>query len=210
MNTRFKRSWIAVLPIVLVTGVYLGSQTLSSNADATTPVSMQPGSVDDPLVTKSYLEERLRGAATGGGTGSAPAGMSEAAVKELLAAEIKKVKDELKQQQPAPGTGTPNPAPVPTPGNDTAVTVVQLKQGQTLYAGAGTELIVRTGNTIAVSNDDNGIPDVTAGKDLGAGTAIPNNHLLLFPREGRGVKPVAKNPGDIYVMVKGSYLVLNE
>ncbi|WP_436233421.1 hypothetical protein [Paenibacillus sp. LjRoot153] len=87
--------------------------------------------------------------------------------------------------------------------------VVQLENGQTLYAGAGAEFIVRSGKVLAVSNDENGIPDVTGGKDLAAGTEVALNHLLIFPTEGRGIKPSTKNDTSIYIMVRGGYLILN-
>jgi hypothetical protein len=156
----------------LMIGIAAGASIVISKADGA-PTASQPGSVDDPVVTKSYVDEQIA---------------------------------KLRQQTPPsgnPGSGTGN-------GEEAKVTVVKLEKGQILYAGAGSELIVRTGRTIAVSNDDNGIPDVTAGKDITAGTAIENNHLLMFPREGRGVKPDPKNTADIYIMVKGSYLVLDE
>jgi hypothetical protein len=94
-------------------------------------------------------------------------------------------------------------------GGSSAITVVQLKIGQTLYAGAGAEFIVRTGKTIAVSKDEDGIPDVTAGKDIRAGSAIENNHHLIFPRDTRGIKPAINNTADIFVMVRGSYSLFN-
>jgi hypothetical protein len=90
-----------------------------------------------------------------------------------------------------------------------AITIVQLKAGQTLYASAGTEFIVRTGKTVAVSKDEDGIPDVTAGKDIRAGSAIENNHHLIFPRDTRGIKPATTNTAEIFVMVRGGYALFN-
>ncbi|TXK80964.1 hypothetical protein [Paenibacillus sp. N3.4] len=140
-----------------------------------------PGSATDPVITKSYFDQNT---------------LSEAKVKELVAAALAANGG---SQPSAGGTST-----VPA-----GIKVVQLQNGQTLYAGAGAEFIVRSGKVAAVSSDDNGIPDVTGGKDLAAGTEIALNHLLIFPTEGRGIKPTAKNTADIYVMVRGSYLVLN-
>lgn len=159
---------VSVAAFVFVLGLFLGGSAITSKANSGT----QPGSVDDPLITKSYLEEQLR-----------------------------KLTGQPIRQQPGAGSGS---------SAAENVTVVKLEPGQILYAGAGTELIVRTGKTIAVSNDENGIPDVTAGKDIAAGTAVETNHLLLFPRDGRGIKPDPKSKADIYVMVKGSYILLKE
>jgi hypothetical protein len=130
--------------------------------------SLQVGSADDPLITKSYLEKFI------------------------------------KDQQINLQSGN-----ITTPNTTANITIIQLQPNQTLYAGAGTEFIVRTGKTVAVSNDENGIPDVTAGKDIAAGQPVENNHMLIFPREGRGIKPAPKNTQDIFVMVRGAYTILN-
>ncbi|MNC82636.1 hypothetical protein D3C75_1362220 [compost metagenome] len=49
---------------------------------------------------------------------------------------------------------------------------------------------------------------MTSGKDLAAGKTVELNHLLVFPRDGRGIKPAAKTE-PIYVMVRGGYLIQN-
>ncbi|MDR6553622.1 hypothetical protein [Paenibacillus qinlingensis] len=138
-----------------------------------------PGGTD-PLITQSYFEQNT---------------LSETKVKEIVAAAL------AANGQPSAGGSTPTAA--------ANMKVVQLENGQTLYAGAGAEFIVRTGRVLAVSSDENGIPDVTGGKDLAAGTEVALNHLLIFPTEGRGIKSSPKNTSDIFVMVRGSYLILN-
>ncbi|MNC17193.1 hypothetical protein D3C75_650660 [compost metagenome] len=162
--------------MALCIGVWVGSVTLESKADG---ASAQTGTVSDPLITKSYLDQQLA---------------------DLVAKEM------AKQGSSSPATVTPAPS---TGGTDTELKVVQLQTGQTLYAKAGTEVIVRTGKTVAVSTDGDGIPDVTSGKDLAAGSAIDLNHLLIFPRDGRGLKPAAKSEAAIYVMVRGGYSIQN-
>lgn len=156
-------------------GIWVGSITLQTKAGG---ASAQTGTVNDPLITKSYLDQQLA---------------------DLVAKEL------VKQN------GTPAaPTQAPSSAAETAeLKVVQLQTGQTLYAKAGTELIVRTGKTVAVSTDGDGIPDVTAGKDLAAGTAVELNHLLIFPRDGRGIKPASKSEASIYVMVRGDYSIQN-
>lgn len=152
---------------------------LSSNSQAEAPSA---GSSTDPVITQSYFNQNT---------------LSEAKVKEIVASAI------------AANAGGSNGGTSTTPTAAASMKVVQLKNGQTLYAGAGAEFIVRTGKVLAVSNDENGIPDVTGGKDLPAGVEIALNHLLIFPTEGRGIKPSPKNEADIYVMVRGGYLLLN-
>jgi hypothetical protein len=168
--------------LVTMAGILLTLPLYSiSQADAP-----EPGSASDPVITKSYFDQNS---------------LTQEQVKQLIASAL--------VNQPGGGSGSGTGAGSGAAEGSAALTVVQLKPGQTLYAGAGTEFIVRTGKTVAVSNDDDGIPDVTAGKDIPAGAAIENNHHLIFPRDTRGIKPAPKDTADIYVMVRGSYLLLN-
>ncbi|MDD9271785.1 hypothetical protein ACFPES_32630 [Paenibacillus sp. GCM10023248] len=159
---------------------------LSSSISVSQAEAPAPGSSTDPVITKSYFDQNS---------------LSEAEVKELIASAIA-----ANPGGNQSGSGSNGGGGTITP---VGMKVVQLKNGQTLYAGAGAEFIVRTGRVLAVSNDDNGIPDVTGGKDLAAGTEVALNHLLIFPAEGRGIKPSPKNTADIFVMVRGSYLLTN-
>ncbi|BAF60958.1 MAG: hypothetical protein HPY89_05220 [Pelotomaculum sp.] len=78
--------------------------------------------------------------------------------------------------------------------------VAELKSGQVLKGGAGTEIIVRRGQAAVVDSTGNGIPDLTAGADIYGGSTVPVNHLLLVPREdGRGVKALS----PVVVMYRG-------
>ena len=112
----------------------------------------EPGSPEDPLVTKSYVDAQVK----------AYAGKGE-------------------QWQ-----------------------VADLLPGQQLIGSAGTEMIVRAGETLVVDPVGNAIPDLTAGTNIMAGKAIATNHHLLIPRsDGRGVKARAK----AVVMYKGEVKV---
>lgn len=67
--------------------------------------------------------------------------------------------------------------------------VVELEEGQVLKGQAGLELIVRRGQALVVDPVGNGIPDLTSGTDISAGSTVPVNHLMLIPREdGRGIR----------------------
>jgi hypothetical protein len=153
------KPWKKLVGVSVILGAIFAGTLTSANTAI-------PGSVEDPLITKSYMDE-----------------------------EIAKIKAELKAEL---GKGSAGSA---TSGAE--LVVVQLEANQQLIAGAGTEVIVRTGQVFGiVSPAGDGIPDVTEGVDI-KGTKIPYNHLLLFPRnDGRGIK-VIKGPS--YVMVRGSY-----
>jgi hypothetical protein len=87
------------------------------------------------------------------------------------------------------------------------ITNLELVAGQSVYGVPGTEMIVRTGKTIAVSTDKEGIPDVTAGQDLLPGVSIPDNHLLMFSKTTRGVQADPKTDNEIWIAVRGGYHV---
>jgi hypothetical protein len=153
-----------------------------------------PGTADDPVITKSYFDQNS---------------LTEEKVKQIVTSVIANQSAGGTNSNGSEGSGSNNASSNGQAINTDPITVVQLKTGQTLYAGSGAEFIVRTGKTVAVSNDEDGIPDVTAGKDIAEGAAIGNNHLLVFPKDTRGVKPAPKNTEDIYIMVRGSYQLLN-
>jgi hypothetical protein len=168
-----------------------------SSADTTTA---QPGSVDDPIITKSYFDQNIKQKIA---DELGKQSMTEEKTRQIIAEEIAKIKP---SSTSAPTSQPTTPQPVEGSMN---LTIIRLEQGQSLYGGSGTEFIVRTGKAVVFSSDDNGIANVTNGKDITAGQAVELNNLLIVPREGRGIKPDPKNTQEIYVMVRGSYLLTN-
>ncbi|WP_246096452.1 hypothetical protein [Paenibacillus sinopodophylli] len=149
-----------VAAVLVGAGIWVGvnfASPLEAESNALTP-----GSAEDPVVTKSYVDALLANGGSGSTGGSTP----------VAAAELE---------------------------------VVTVPAGKTLMAGQGTEVIVRVGKAIAYSSDASGIADLTGGTDLTKGKAVPTNHLLLFPREGRGILPDPNQKNGLTVLVKGSY-----
>lgn len=89
--------------------------------------------------------------------------------------------------------------------------VISLDIGQTLIAGASSEIIVRSGVATAISGK-NGDPladmttDDSKKTNIYTGQTVPINHLLLVSRDdGRGIKAVG---GDkVYILFKGTYTI---
>ncbi len=81
--------------------------------------------------------------------------------------------------------------------------VIEIKAGQFIIAEEGTEIILRDGTSTIYTPVNAGISDVTMGKDLKNGEKVPLNHLLIVPRDGRGVKAQATS---IY-LIKGKYTI---
>ncbi|MBE1447325.1 hypothetical protein [Paenibacillus sp. OAS669] len=185
--------------IIISTLMLWAATIVGANADGTN-TSVQPGSVDDPVITKSYLEQNIKQKITDELTKQS---ITEEKVRQIISSELGK------GQADGNSGGTSNNASDTTGSSGgSSLEVIKLEQGQILYGSAGTEIIVRTGKTIAVSKDD-GIADVTSGKDIVAGSAVENNHLLIIPREGRGIKPDPKQKQEVYVMIRGDYKLTN-
>ncbi|OGX61554.1 MAG: hypothetical protein A2189_06455 [Paenibacillus sp. RIFOXYA1_FULL_44_5] len=173
---------------IFVSAAFISGFLMKSYADGQV---IQPGSPDDPIITKSYFDQQV-----GQKVDDAVSKLQTITdLKQSVDTEISKLKQDVQTQLQQGKSG---------------VQIVVLKPGDTLLAAEGTTLIVRTGQTVAVSTTSDGIPDVTAGKDITPNMPIETNHLLMFPREGRGIKPAPKNTGDIYVMVQGSYTIQNQ
>jgi len=169
--------------VLLGGGALIGAQfTDKASGDG---VTVTPGSVDDPVVTKSYVDQKL------GGQGG---GMTAEEVQQLLNQTKQDLTKQLTQQ-----------IAEQLSANSNDVVVVSVPQGKTLIAKDGAEFVVRAGKAVAYSNDANGISDLTDGKDITNGKSVPNNHLILFPRGGRGVQPDPKLKSGLTVLVRGQY-----
>lgn len=175
--------------------------------------SAQPGSEFDPLVTKSYVDEQIQklaekignGKSTGGS--SSKTGSVDEQIIDNLRTDVRDLTNliidayikiqslekqnlELIQKLQALENG---------------FVVVEVSKGQIVLLGAGTEAIVRSGETTAISGMYGGLADVTSAKDLKTGDAIQNQHLLISAREdGRGIKVVS----DVsYMLIRGGYSI---
>ncbi len=164
---RWRKAFISVIAIAV--GVLIGG-ILTSVANSIPPAG-QPGSTDDPLVTKSYVDEQIQNALRGGVVGSS-------------------------------STSTSNVA--------TPYTIIRLPAGHILVGNANTKIIIRTGKVMVYSNvAENGITDATDGVDLKNGTPAPNNHLLIIPREGRGVRVDAAYKEAVNITIEGAFQQLD-
>ncbi|MCD5414669.1 MAG: hypothetical protein LR001_06685 [Clostridiales bacterium] len=130
-------------------------------------ISSEPGSQGDPLVTMSYVDQRME--------------QMQFYIDEKVAGAER---------------------------NITASTfeVIEVKAGQTLIAGKGTELIIRGGKATAITSALGGLSDITAARDIQSGETVPANHLIIVPRDdGRGIKATT----DLFIMIKGVFSIEN-
>lgn len=175
---------LAGAAVVIATGVWVGmvaGNPLAANSSAVTP-----GTIEDPVVTKSYVDEQIAKLTNGGtiGNGSGNNG----------------------------NNGGNNPGGNGSDGGSSGGTavkleVVELPLGKTLMAAAGTEVVVRVGKAIAYSATTDGLSDLTEGIDIKNGKDVPKNHLIWFPRDGRGIKGHADETVPLTLVVKGPYTI---
>lgn len=129
----------------------------------------EPGSSDDPLISKSYIEN-------------------------VLMPQIYSYIDNALSSINSNGSGA----------ESSKFEVVNVRAGQEVIGGAGTEMILRMGSGSIIGSLRGGVADTTAGIDIAGGENMPANHLLIVPLgDGRGVK--ISDFGDAILMIKGSY-----
>ncbi|MCL1997007.1 MAG: hypothetical protein FWG63_12430 [Defluviitaleaceae bacterium] len=170
---------------------------------AFTIIANQPGTEGDPLISRSYLEQRLAA------HGQQAAGISDEMLNFLIQDISRTVLENLGQtggmagswQAPAPAP-PPAPAPIPEPSVE-RYTPVYVPGGHMLIGGEGTEIILRGGSAISFTEVYDGIINVTAGTELFNGDFVPINNVLIVPRnDGRGV--IVTSAGAWFI-IRGSY-----
>jgi hypothetical protein len=192
MKSRYKVSLAAVL---LGGGIVAGS--LMNNSVNGASSSGQPGTADDPVVTKSYVDQKIAQAIKGGGTASSTSSKTTSSTAPATNTTTSNTTS----------SGTPNAAKSSTVEQTEALKVVDVKPGQKLIAKAGSEFILRNGYAVVYSMDASGAIDITSGTEIVHNQAVEKNHLLSFPREGRGIQVKEGQKFGLVVMVRGGYTV---
>lgn len=120
-------------------------------------VGAAPGDANDPLVSRSYVDDRFN---------------------QLLT-----VLSALGDFQPPVIT---HPNENASEANVSYVPV-SVPMGQMLIGGEGTEIILRSGKAIGYCTGENGMVNITTGTEIFNNIEISPNHMLIVPRDdGRG------------------------
>lgn len=179
--------------------------------------SAVPGSNNDPVVSKSYVDARISEIKTlinntgtnisTGNTTSSNVNTGTTVIdntsKQKIVEEVVAVIEALYSDKFKETEESTEKVPVEIP-EDPAFLPVQLLSGQCLIGGEGAEIIFRSGNANVYSENDMGVIDVSSGKELFNGEGISTNHLLIVARkDGRGVRATK----DSWFMVKGGYSI---
>lgn len=179
------------IPIIICIGLII---TMGIFFDRVNGQANTPGTVGDPLVTKSYVDQ---------------------ANSNLLSQVQQIIENNEQEAQPAVTTNMTEiyqyidehlaVASVQGVQVSDGFKVVEVEAGQSLIGEEGTEIILRHGNAVAIANAaGEGLSDVTIGKAITGGKNIEIDHLLIVPRaDGRGLSVSQKS----YIMVKGNYII---
>jgi hypothetical protein len=181
MKTKFVMIIMCVSLLITIGVVY----------DKTKAASSDPGSVSDPLVTKSYVD-KLNGdllkevKAMMGQTGTT------GSTQPTNMTEIYKYIDNKLAVIAANGVSVSK-----------GYVVVTVDAGKKIIGGDSTQFIVRSGQAKVIANSaGDGLADVTGGKDVKGEEIVEANHLLIVPKaDGRGLSISKKS----YIMVQGNY-----
>jgi hypothetical protein len=142
-----------------------------------TVIFAAPGDTSDPIVVLSYLNEQI-----------------EALISKYKLEDIDEMQKQIDNLDSSGGSSS-----------GMALEIVEIRDGEKIIAGSGSELILRGGEAVIIGSEMGGISDVTLGKDFVSGMSVVPNHLMIVPRDdGRGVY------AEEYAifMVRGTYEVV--
>ena len=179
-----------------------------------------PGSASDPIVTLSYITEVLKPQITA----EILASMSDMDLSAIIDGLRGASNNAGENTFSTPETNSANTNSDENQNNQNSpdynamsiehtadsYKVIELKMGQKIKPISGSiELIVRQGSTAVALTPfkDQGIGNLTTGKELLNDEKIPTNHSLLIPRaDGRSVCVLS----DVaYIMVRGEYEIVD-
>ena len=161
----------------------------------------QPGSDSDPLVTKSYVDQKIAqlSAQIGSGSGSGSGTVNNATIAQLqtdVGDLTKFIIDALSEIEALKTR---------VAGLENGFIVVEATAGQKIILAGGSEAILRSGSAEAIVGTNGGLVDASVGGDINKnGMKIPVQHLLISARsDGRGMLIKEKS----YLLIRGSYTV---
>lgn len=148
-------------------------------------------SSEDPLITWSYLRDIFK--------------------PEILDAVDKRFEEyDIVLEEKANENDLPiydDEPVVSSPAVSSTYEVVELKNGDALYAVSACDIMLRSGTALAIAPDEKqGIADYTSGDEIYNGMGLAKNHMCLIPRgDGRGVQAISES---VYIMVRGDYTIV--
>ena len=165
-------------------------------------VNASPGAVNDPLVSRSYVDRRISELMEFiGSTSQSPQ------INQLPSEDLQNAVNSAVNSAMATTIGIAvNASLEATSTNSVNFVPVRVTYGSTLIGYEGSEIILRAGTAVGHVLDQNGMVNVTTGQEILNGTVIDINNLVIVPREGRGVTITSE---EAWFMVRGGYSISN-
>lgn len=219
-----KTGMLALLIIISIAVVHIVQVVHAS-------VTAEPGSDADPLVSQSYVDEKINDlSAKVNGLETSQKDITNTTNNlsekdELMTLDITSLKEadegltasikEISEKEDATGLKidelTKKFEEIEKKLQDIEkygkFEALELDENQVLITGASAEIILRGGKALAIGGTGGGLSDITSGTgaDIKTDENVPLNHLLLISRDdGRGIKVVSKKA---WVLVKGPYTI---
>ena len=195
-----------IFTVLLVTGLICASVVYAA----------EPGSNDDPIALKSYVDTKLNAlekklsankssTETGADLTSLTTKLEDLSKKvDQLTAENKALRTEILQAGSITGEDGSNgdAGTVAASAGYPVYKIYEVKSGERVLLGASTEMVIRTGKAQAIRGEFGGVIDLISGEELSASAEVALNHLLLAARkDGRGVRFTE----NAFVMIKGEF-----
>ena len=176
----FKRR---VLPAILAVTLLLGTGAAMASG----------GTMNDPLVTLSYLQDTVIPDILSRLTADTKTQNND--LKADLAAQIDVYEADMKQLLKNQDTSSA--------GSDTYV-LVTLKKGQTMALDVGCEMMLRVGSATVKSGTSPALINVTTGGSINSGASLEKNHLYMATIVDRTLTATADT---VKLLVRGGYTV---
>ncbi|MCT4611919.1 MAG: hypothetical protein N4A47_00960 [Clostridia bacterium] len=160
-------------------------------------VTYEPGSIKDPVVTKSYVDSELEKLKESLGDIKVTETNDKSDRDSEETSDSKELKEmmDLLTEQYAELKSNVNTS-------NGKFVAIDINEGQSLLGKESTEIILRSGKAVALASEAGGLQDITDGIDISQDQDIPKYHLLITPRDDeRGI--LMKTYG--WVMVRGEY-----
>lgn len=167
-----------------------------------------PGSENDPLVSKSYVDTQIKNALTNITSNTdSNTSTTEIDKEEIMEDVIAQI--ELLYGDVLSGNNQTTTEPIIETEEDTSATYkpVNVANGQILYGAEGTEIILRSGTAKTYITAAEGIVNITTGQNMAHDMNVTANNMLICPRgDGRGVIVTSDSA---WFIVKGDYNIVN-
>ncbi len=193
----------------------------------TTAFATSPGTTSDPLVSKSYVDDKISQIMTvleGSNKGTGTIDTNDFASKSYVDSQLNQfmtrintgelilentlsesertelIEDIIKNLNVLGIEG--NTELVETKSSYVPVNAIY---GQTILGGEGCEIILRSGTSVALVPGQEGIVNATSGANLNNNEEIYKDNIIIVPRnDGRGVKVTSD---EAWFIIKGNYTV---